>query len=157
MGHTEWLASVRNTVIDELKLLLPEIGDELKIQYYVSEKTLTNITGNEWPSLLSMKRTQSSVEFNIWIQPDLVWFHGHFPQRQVLAGVVQIHWASMITQRLFGFHADANEISNLKFQQIIEPRMQLLLSLEYSKSKGSLQFRYSGKSGDHSKGSIQLL
>ena len=74
MGHTEWLAGVRNTVIDELKLLFPEIGDELKIQYYVSEKNLTNITGNEWPSLLSMRQTQSSVEFNRWIQPDLVWF-----------------------------------------------------------------------------------
>ena len=157
MGHTEWLASVRNTVIGELKLLLPKLGDKPIIKYYVSEENLTNITGNKWPSLLSMRQTQSSAEFNIWIQPDLVWFNGHFPQHQLLAGVVQIHWASVIAQRLFGLHADANEISNLKFQQIIEPRMQLLLSLEYSKSKGNLQFRYSGKSGDHSKGSIQLL
>ena len=157
MGHTEWLASVRNTVIGELKLLLPKLGDKPIIKYYVSEENLTNITGNKWPSLLSMRQTQSSAEFNIWIQPDLVWFNGHFPQHQLLAGVVQIHWASVIAQRLFGLHADANEISNLKFQQIIEPRMQLLLALDYSKSKGRLQFRYSGQSGDHSKGSIQLL
>ncbi len=120
------------------------------------EHDLDFIQGDHWPVLLSLYRTGTSAELNLWVQRKLTWFRGHFPRHPVLAGVVQTHWVCEIAQHLFAINAQFREIENLKFQRIIEPQTQLLLSLDYSSEKQRVIFRYSANDGDYSKGRIRF-
>lgn len=157
-GH-ELLKSVS---LSELAASIREsLGDKLSPRYKIEfaaprGSPIDFIDGNEWPQLLSMLRTATRAELNLWVQRDLVWFQGHFPKHPVLAGVVQTHWACEIARYLFGFSANFKAIENLKFRRIIEPQTQLLLSLEYSTEKQRLVFRYGSRDGDCSKGRVRF-
>ncbi|MDH3695050.1 MAG: hypothetical protein OER96_10830, partial [Gammaproteobacteria bacterium] len=118
--------------------------------------SLEFIKGNEWPQILSISCTETSAELNIWVQQGINWFDGHFPGHPVLAGVVQTHWACTVAQHLFDIRAQFQGIENLKFQRIIEPQTQLLLSLEFSNEKQRIMFRYSAADGDYSKGCVRF-
>jgi len=157
-GH-EKLKLVSHTILaaDIEKAIASEFDMNYPIAFSVSEKYALNfIEGNEWPELLSMRCSATSVELNIWVQQELSWFDGHFPGHPVLAGVVQTHWASTIAQHLFHIKTDFQGVENLKFQRIIEPQTQLLLSLEFSREKQRVLFRYSTADGDYSKGRIRF-
>lgn len=148
ISHSELAASIRKSFGGKL-------GSRYKIEFAAPrDDSVDFIAGNEWPQLLSIRATGTSAELNIWVQKDLVWFQGHFPEHPVLAGVVQTHWACEIARHLFGFSANFKAIENLKFQRIIKPQTQLLLSLEYSTDKQRLVFRYGSRHGDYSKGRV---
>ena len=158
-GH-ERLKSVSQTEL--ATTIRDSFGDDLDPRYNVEfavsrANSIDFVDGNEWPQLLSMRRTENGAELNLRVQQELAWFQGHFPGHPVLAGVVQMHWVCMIARHLFGFSSDFEVIENLKFQRIIAPQAQLLLCLEYSSEKRRLVFRYCSRDGDYSKGRIRFL
>lgn len=89
------------------------------------------------------------------IDPDLSWFKGHFPEQPILAGVVQLHWAGLLTQKLFGFREMPASVARLKFQHVVIPPAVLDLKLTLL-SPQSVHFRYSSDAGIHSQGRLNF-
>ena len=151
VSHTELATIIRESFGEDL-------DPRYKVEFAVSrDNSMDFIDGDEWPRLLSMQRTENGAELNLWVQQKLAWFQGHYPRHPVLAGVVQTHWVCVIARHLFGFSSDFEAIENLKFQRIIEPQTQFLLSLQYSSEKQRVVFRYCSKDSDYSKGRILFL
>ncbi len=78
------------------------------------------------------------------IGADTPWVEGHFPERAVLPGVVQLRWAIEAARSLWPELETVDSISNLKFQHPILPPARLTLTLELRRGNAGhrLNFRY---------------
>lgn len=94
------------------------------------------------------------AEFELLIPEQLYYLQGHFPQRPVLPGVIQVHWAIQLARRTLSTNAVFTGFEALKFHQIIEPLSRLKLTLEQSEETGKLRFSYASDAGVHSQGRI---
>lgn len=92
----------------------------------------SHFSSTQWPSINAAERTATQCILQLFIAPDMAWLTGHFPQQPVVAGVVQIHWASEIAKHVFASGDGFLRIDNLKFQQVILPEQHLQLTLDYS-------------------------
>lgn len=94
------------------------------------------------------------AEFELLIPKQLYYLQGHFPQRPVLPGVIQVHWAIQLARRTLSTKPVFTGFEALKFHQIIEPLSRLKLTLEQSEETGKLHFSYASDTGVHSQGRI---
>jgi len=90
----------------------------------------TEYNGEQWPVFLSLICDELSASITLSIPNTLLWFKGHFPQQAVLPGVVQTHWAALLSTKLFTIEYEINQIANLKFKNIVTPGEEICLHLE---------------------------
>ena len=94
------------------------------------------------------------ADFEILVPKDLFYLQGHFVERPVLPGVVQIHWAIQLAISHLDLRSLFAGIEALKFHRIIQPMESLKLTLEISEETGKLRFSYLSDFGTHSQGRI---
>jgi 3-hydroxymyristoyl/3-hydroxydecanoyl-(acyl carrier protein) dehydratase len=92
--------------------------------------------------ILSVARDSDKVCIEFDIQPDLVWFDGHFPECPILPGVVQTHWAITYGCEHYGIGGQFTRLGNVKFMKVIVPGMRVTLELKFESAKRLLNFRY---------------
>lgn len=73
---------------------------------------------------------------------DLPVFPGHFAQTPVVPGVIQIEWAVAQARRHLHPGLQPGVIENLKFQQLMRPGDQAVLTLRWDDSRQKLNFSY---------------
>lgn len=108
------------------------------------------------PPVWSWIRDDDRHRFLIEIGTDLSWIDGHFPQTPILAGVVQLHWASLLAQGVFGLNSFPRDIVRLKFQHPVLPPALLELILERIDDQ-KVQFRFLGPGRVHSQGRLLFV
>ncbi len=84
-------------------------------------------------------------EWQVWqlrIQPELIWFKGHFSSLPLLPGVTQTGWAVIFGRRTFSLPPQFSSMSNIKFMRFIMPGEVLSLRLRYEAAKQILNFEY---------------
>lgn len=109
----------------------------------------------DWPRVESLQRiSPGRVQLGLLVREDTCWFEGHFPSHPVLPGVVQLHWASRISSRIWEQLQDCLEVKNLKFQKLVLPGAELQLDLEHDDSTRQVSFRFSQKAEVCSQGRI---
>ncbi len=85
------------------------------------------------------------VTGKIWVDPKLDYFAGHFPDNPILPGVVQVHWAALVTQ----WHYEPLPISafsgmsNIKFKSPITPGCWMQLTLQRKDQKVAFHYKTS--------------
>lgn len=94
----------------------------------------------EW-LLVRDERTGSvrSIEVELALSPNLIWFRGHFPELPILPGVAQLLLAKEALEEFAGddpfvrtrLASGVSAIKNLKFKSITYPGMQMHLRLEF--------------------------
>lgn len=94
------------------------------------------------------------VELELFIQPDLIYFDGHFSGAPILPGVAQLDWAVTFARHRFGLRGPFQSMAQIKFQQVIQPAMTIRLVLTYLPEKSAAEFRYTSAAGAHSSGRI---
>ena len=94
------------------------------------------------------------IEISLFIPPDLIYFDGHFPAAPILPGVAQVDWAVGYARRLLGLSGPFRRLEQLKFQQVIRPKMEVQLTLRHMSARLSADFRYVSAAGAHSGGRI---
>ena len=97
------------------------------------------------------------VTLTLQVNAELNVFEGHFDEAPVVPGVVQLHWALALCGDYLQ-PIDPRRISHidaLKFQQIIQPGVQLTLQL--TRSEQRLEFRFNSSQGDYSSGKVVLI
>lgn len=71
-----------------------------------------------------------AAEIRINLAPDMIWFEGHFPGQPVLAGIAQVHIATLWSERLWGWRPSGGSLSQVKFRRILRPGDVVLLRLQ---------------------------
>jgi len=105
------------------------------------------------PPILSRIDDSPNHRLILEISPELNWFQGHFPGNPVLPGVVQLHWAIMISISVFGFRDAPVEFKRLKFKRVVVPPGKLELTLCRS-TENEVQFEYTSQGKQHSQGRL---
>lgn len=82
------------------------------------------------------------AELVLFLNAELFWFRGHFPQQAILPGVAQIDWVMRYTGQLLVADYHLHSIHQLKFQSPMLPNQQVLLSLEWQPLREWLVFSY---------------
>lgn len=100
---------------------------------------------DEWPRILTIRSTDSGYIMDLFINQNIHWLQGHFPEQPLVAGVVQTHWATKLAQQIFTITEDIQQIDNLKFQNVILPEQTIQLSVEFNAAKNAVKFCYSKK------------
>lgn len=110
-------------------------------------------TKNGLPRVLSVLDDVPDRHLLLDISPGLGWFRGHFPGRPVLPGIVQVHWAVLVSAAYFDFHQVPAVINRLKFKNVIVPPSVVELSVARS-TKGEISFGYTGAGKQYSEGRL---
>jgi 3-hydroxymyristoyl/3-hydroxydecanoyl-(acyl carrier protein) dehydratase len=108
---------------------------------------------NGRPRILSVLDDVPDSRLLLDITPTLGWFRGHFPDRPILPGIVQVHWAVLVSAALFDFVRVPAVINRLKFKNVIVPPTVVELSVTRS-TKVEVSFRYTGAGKQYSEGRL---
>ncbi len=106
------------------------------------------------PEIVSIARSENRLELNLVIPAGLVYFRGHFTEFPILPGVVQLDWAIKYGSQYFALGRVFASTIRIKFNQPMRPDHRVTLSLEYLRSRDSIQFDYKDADGACSSGRI---
>jgi len=73
---------------------------------------------------------------------DLAIFGGHFPTIPILPGVVQVDWAVNLARTRLQVGGRFKGITATKFRRLVQPGMNLALTLEHRPESRELRFEY---------------
>ncbi len=122
------------------------------------EQTISSIlSGDTWPRLLNYKAEGDEVRVSLAISNDISWFAGHFPEQAVLPGVVQVHWATVLSRSIFASvlsECEFKAVNNLKFKTVILPDQTIDLILQYKPTKSMVSFTYRSEDDVFSTGTL---
>jgi len=82
------------------------------------------------------------LECDVRVPYDLAIFGGHFPTIPILPGVVQVDWAVNLARAHFQVGGRFKGVTATKFRRLVQPGMNLALTLEHRPESGELRFEY---------------
>jgi len=166
MGKSALNQLLRNMLIDAVELIaLPRSWRYLEaLPVNMQGKTTYNelailferidVNRPKMPVQRLLTQNEQCVELELMISPHLIYFEGHFNQAPILPGVVQVDWAIAYAKQYFKIPSGFRALHALKFQQIIQPKMTVILELVYDAAKFTLTFRLHSAAGQHASGRI---
>ena len=110
-------------------------------------------TEQGFPRVLSISDEPPQTRILLDASSELCWFRGHFPGQPVLPGIVQLHWAILVSRVLYSFESVPLEIKRLKFKKVIVPPRTLELVVS-QKGEQEVLFSYSSLGDRNSEGQI---
>jgi 3-hydroxymyristoyl/3-hydroxydecanoyl-(acyl carrier protein) dehydratase len=109
-------------------------------------------SSHSFPRILSVADDPPGIRLCLDIPADLSWFRGHFPNQPVLPGIVQLHWAIIISCALFEFAGPPDQIKRLKFKKVvIPPRVLELLVTRHGQQEVQFEFCSLGEQNSQGK------
>jgi 3-hydroxymyristoyl/3-hydroxydecanoyl-(acyl carrier protein) dehydratase len=106
-----------------------------------------------FPRVLSVVSEPSLTRIAFAVPDDLCWFGGHFPDKPILPGIVQLHWAVLACRVLYGLSGSPKEIKRLKFRRMVEPPAEIELAVTRLSSREA-QFSFSSQGQRNSEGTM---
>ncbi len=119
---------------------------------HVLLRQLFALDSAKYPQLQSCRIAVNRVELEFRIQPELVYFEGHFPGMPILPGVTQLAWAEHYGKLFFSIEQPFLTMEAVKFKKIILPDALIKMTLEWRNENGKLYFDLSSVSEAHSSG-----
>ena len=106
--------------------------------------------------LRSLEIEELKLSATLFLPENLIYFDGHFEDKPILPGVVQIHWAIELAYKHLKIEGEFIGVDILKFKQIITPGYLVEIELVYDPIKGTLNFTYTSEQGNHSVGRVKF-
>ncbi|MGZ8244258.1 ApeI family dehydratase [Methylomagnum sp.] len=106
------------------------------------------------PDILGERKDGDGIILDLRIPGSLKYFDGHFPGTPVVPGVVQIHWAVALARPRLKPAPSFHHMEVVKFKDLILPRRELQLHLDYHRPSGRLRFAYRTEEIQYSSGRI---
>lgn len=108
------------------------------------------------PEIIHCEQADDLCRLTLRLSPEIDYFNGHFPGTPILAGVVQLNWAVEYAREYLKLTGvDVSSVEVLKFQKVLEPNTEVILSLT-RKADDKFLFDYSSAQGNHASGRIKL-
>ncbi|KLP57877.1 hydroxymyristoyl-ACP dehydratase [Enterobacter genomosp. O] len=100
------------------------------------------------------------LEITLYLDPDLLWFKGHFAVQPLLPGVAQLDWVMHYATTLLAPGYRFHSIQNVKFAAPLLPDNTVTLILDWLPTRQMLSFSYQRHAGSErhtaSSGKIRL-
>jgi 3-hydroxymyristoyl/3-hydroxydecanoyl-(acyl carrier protein) dehydratase len=110
---------------------------------------LSTANASDWPDITigdTLKKAgsepQNTITLLLTVNTQLSYLEGHFPSKPVVPGVVQVHWASLLSRHLFTIAGAFTRMENIKFQSMILPNQTIALTLAHHSEKKQIVFNY---------------
>lgn len=101
------------------------------------------------PHEVARRQTQPhTIEIDLWLDPAMFWFRGHFAVQPLLPGVAQVEWAIRYGIELLAPGYRFHSMPNVKFQAPQLPESMVTLTLTWQPERETLSFRYQRHDGD---------
>lgn len=129
----------------------------LTSQGKIDHQIITNVLSldnKKFPQLQFCHQNEKSVKLSLRIQPELVYFDGHFPKQPILAGIAQLAWVEEYGQLFFSIEQPFLRMEVIKFKKIIQPKDIITLYLSWNFEAGKLYFDFSSETQAHSSGRL---
>jgi acyl-CoA synthetase (AMP-forming)/AMP-acid ligase II/3-hydroxymyristoyl/3-hydroxydecanoyl-(acyl carrier protein) dehydratase len=101
-----------------------------------------------------IEKTAQHAVFELVAPHDLLYFDGHFPNRPILPGVVQLDWVISYGRECFDLPPVFRAVQGLKFHRVIPPETPFILELDHRPEKSSLTFKIISDLGTHASGRV---
>lgn len=108
------------------------------------------------PTLLSQRQEGETLVLRLRLDPELVWFAGHFPGAPLLPGVAQLHLAIGYACERWAIEEQFAGLEMLKFQRPLRPGSEVELQLSWQPEQRKLQFCYRLDGETASSGRVKL-
>lgn len=108
------------------------------------------------PTLLDQRQEGETLTLHLRLDPELVWFAGHFPGAPLLPGVAQLHLAILYACEHWAIEEQFGGLEMLKFQRPLQPGNEVELLLEWQPARRKLQFCYRRDGETASSGRVKL-
>ncbi len=109
---------------------------------------------NQWPKFVSVEKKENTLRLVLDVTEDVYWFSGHFPEKAVLPGVAQVHWAVELAKCIVTGSNTFSSVSNVKFKKMIFPNESVMLTLGINDVKNTVSFTYKNKETTFSTGTV---
>jgi 3-hydroxymyristoyl/3-hydroxydecanoyl-(acyl carrier protein) dehydratase len=125
------------------------------------DQFLSAANTNDWPDITVLNKSTATdsenpniITLSLAVNTQLSYLEGHFPDKPVVPGVVQVHWASILAHKLFTITGVFLKMENVKFQSMILPGQTVELTLTNHAEKQQVVFNYSLGSNTVSEGKL---
>ena len=110
------------------------------------------------PTLVSksLDGETATLQLQLRLDPELVWFAGHFPGAPLLPGVAQLHLAIGYACEQWAIEERFSGLEMLKFQRPLQPGNEVTLQLSWQAESRKLQFCYLKDGEAASSGRVKL-
>ena len=110
------------------------------------------------PTLVSksLDGETATLQLQLRLDPELVWFAGHFPGAPLLPGVAQLHLAIGYACEQWAIEERFSGLDMLKFQRPLQPGVEVTLQLSWQAESRKLQFCYLKDGEAASSGRVKL-
>ena len=110
------------------------------------------------PTLVSksLDGETATLQLQLRLDPELVWFAGHFPGAPLLPGVAQLHLAIGYACEQWAIEERFSGLEMLKFQRPLQPGVEVTLQLSWQAESRKLQFCYLKDGEAASSGPVKL-
>ena len=112
---------------------------------------------SQLPQILTQELFETEGHWRLFVDKDLPFFNGHFPEQAVLPGVSQLDWAIQLGCKTFGYPVNVATLEVLKFQQLILPGTEISLSITHDADKRKLMFKIYDGDKRFASGRIALI
>lgn len=102
---------------------------------------LLTLNSTHFPQILNCDIQIDHAELRLRMQPDLIYFSGHFPEQAVLPGVTQLAWVEKIGKILFPIELPFLRMEVIKFKKIIQPGEIVQMKLNWKACSHKLYFQ----------------
>ncbi len=109
---------------------------------------------DELPTLIAKRTSSKHSELDFIIPPEHVCFEGHFPGHPILPGVVQVGWAVIYSEELYGYASGLDRLERVKFMHPILPGMRLTLHLKVDNERRKIQYEYRDSTNSYASGTL---
>jgi 3-hydroxymyristoyl/3-hydroxydecanoyl-(acyl carrier protein) dehydratase len=96
----------------------------------------------ELGNLIAASIDGDSAELTLDLNPEMIWFKGHFPNEPVLPGIAQTHMAAIWAECLWGFRPFGANLYQVKFRRVMRPGSRVTLRLTRDLDRQRLSFSY---------------
>ncbi len=116
--------------------------------------SLLSLDNKKFPQIQFCQHNEQNVELFVRIQPELVYFDGHFPEQPILAGIAQLAWVEEYGRLFFSIDQPFLRMEVIKFKKIIQPNDMISLKLTWNNETEKLYFDLSSEAEAHASGRL---
>jgi len=92
----------------------------------------TNVPSN-LPEIISsvVNHDEQKATMEFLVPSTLPVLKGHFPERPVVAGVVQVYWVDYFARQQFGLSSTAHKMDRIKFKRVLTPGVHCRMNIRW--------------------------
>lgn len=115
---------------------------------------LVSLDTTRFPQIQGCNISVDSVLLQFCVQPEIIYFSGHFPGLPILPGVAQIAWVERFGKIFFNIDQPFLRMEVIKFKKKITPGKIIQMQLNWKVNNNKLYFEFISSSDSHSSGRI---